>query len=57
MKKYRKKGLVEVVEERGDGGRLIQNEGVPSDRWAIDKETFERTYEEVVEEENENVIV
>lgn len=42
--KFRKKTCIEVVERTPCGGYLVQNEGNPSDRWVIDRETFESTY-------------
>ena len=51
MKKYQKIALLEVVEITACGGYLVQNEGDPSDRWVIPKETFESTYSEVIGEE------
>lgn len=50
MKKYRKRQLVEVVSTRENGDVCVQNEGNPEDRWIIDKDTFEKTYEQVSEE-------
>ncbi len=46
MDKYRKKAIIEVVEETPDGFR-VQNEGHPEDQWVIPRYTFEETYEPV----------
>lgn len=48
MKKYRKKTLLEVIGIT-EKGYLVQNEGDSSDRWVINPETFDSTYEECPE--------
>lgn len=48
MEKYRKRILIEVVGITPEG-YLVQNEGDSSDRWVIDPETFETSYEKLEE--------
>jgi hypothetical protein len=47
--KFRKKQLIEIVFVCENGDVCVQNEGKSDDRWMIDKETFENTYEKVDE--------
>lgn len=45
-KQFRKKTIIEIVAEVSSG-YVVQNLNEPSDRWVIDFETFNETYEEV----------
>lgn len=45
LQKYKKNTLLEVVEVLENGNVIVQNEGNESDRWEIEKEIFESTYD------------
>lgn len=47
LQKYKKNTLLEVVEVLENGNVIVQNEGNESDRWEIEKEIFESTYDKV----------
>lgn len=57
MKKYQKKLNIEVVKVLKNGDVIVQNEGDSSDKWTIDKLTFEKTYEEVKERSSKFILL